>query len=94
MLVSELVTNAILHAATDIVVSVCLDGPLLRVEVSDRSTQMPSVRRYSLLSGTGRGLALVTATATSWDVEARPAGKTVWVRADAVAWLRATTTGS
>jgi anti-sigma regulatory factor (Ser/Thr protein kinase) len=84
LLLSELVTNAVLHAGTDIDVTIRLDGDLLRVEVADGNPRLPSVRHYSVLSGTGRGLALVAETAKSWDAEPTPAGgKTVWFELEA-----------
>jgi anti-sigma regulatory factor (Ser/Thr protein kinase) len=78
LLLSELVTNAVLHAGTEIEVEVRLEGDVLRVEVGDGDPRLPSVRSYSVLSGTGRGLALVAGTATSWNAEAVPGGKRVW----------------
>jgi hypothetical protein len=49
------------------------------VEVRDGSPRLPSVRHYSLVSGTGRGLALVAGTARKWAAEALPTGgKRVW----------------
>jgi anti-sigma regulatory factor (Ser/Thr protein kinase) len=84
LLLSELVTNAVLHAGTEIVVSVRLKaaargGRVLRVEVRDGNPRLPAVRHYSMLSGTGRGLALVAGTARKWDAEALPSGgKRVW----------------
>jgi anti-sigma regulatory factor (Ser/Thr protein kinase) len=78
LLLSELVTNAVLHAGTEIGIEIQLDGDVLRVSVRDGDPRLPTVRHYSLLSGTGRGLALVAQTATSWDVEALPTGKRVW----------------
>lgn len=79
LLVSELVTNAVLHAGTEIEVQINLDRDLLRVEVRDGNPLLPSVRRYSTLSGTGRGLALVANTAADWDAERLPGGgKRIW----------------
>ena len=83
LLLSELVTNAVLHAGTEIEVEVQLDGDILRVEVRDGDPRLPTVRHYSLLSGTGRGLALVAETARSWDVEPLPTGKRVWFELEA-----------
>jgi anti-sigma regulatory factor (Ser/Thr protein kinase) len=83
LLLSELVTNAVLHAGTEIVVDVRLRtggrGRVLRIEVRDGSPRLPAVRHYSMLSGTGRGMALVAGTARKWDAEALPSGgKRVW----------------
>jgi anti-sigma regulatory factor (Ser/Thr protein kinase) len=83
LLLSELVTNAVLHAGTEIEIQVQLDGDVLRAEVRDGDPRLPAVRHYSLLSGTGRGLALVAETARSWDVEALPNGKRVWFELEA-----------
>jgi len=79
LLLSELVTNAVVHAGTEIQVTITLDGDVLRVEVRDDDPRLPRVRHFSMLSGTGRGLALVAGTADSWDVERLPeGGKKVW----------------
>ena len=80
LLLSELVTNAVLHAGTDIEIDLRLERGILRVEVRDGDPRIPSVRQYSLLSGTGRGLALVAGTAKSWKAEPLPdtRGKRVW----------------
>ena len=85
LLLSELVTNAVLHAGTDIEVVVRLRGDLLRIEVRDGDPRLPSVRHYSVLSGTGRGLALVAETAKDWSAEPRTdgPGKTVWFELEA-----------
>lgn len=79
LLLSELVTNAVLHAGTEIEVHVHLAGDVLRVEVRDDNRRMPRVRHFSMLSGTGRGLALVASTASDWDAEpVADGGKKVW----------------
>jgi anti-sigma regulatory factor (Ser/Thr protein kinase) len=78
LLTSELVTNAILHANTAFEVAVILSPGTLRVEVSDRSTDIPVLRQYDLEAATGRGLRLVESIARSWGVEQRDEGKAVW----------------
>ena len=78
LLVSETVTNAVLHAATDIELTVVADEGSLRVEVRDGSSVLPGVRHYEEEATTGRGVGLVELLATSWGVEPEPGGKTVW----------------
>ena len=78
LLVSEVVTNALVHAGTDIEVA-CKGQPgLVRVSVSDGSRHHPSPRSYGPHAGTGRGLRLLEELADEWGVDPSPAGKTVW----------------
>lgn len=78
LLVSELVTNSLLHAASDVLVHVDLDDQLVRVGVADRSTTVPVRRQYGAQAATGRGLELVEALATRWGIDTGPEGKTAW----------------
>ncbi|MDQ3642832.1 MAG: ATP-binding protein [Actinomycetota bacterium] len=82
MLVSELVTNAILHTGTPLEVVVIPDGPRLRVEVHDGSAQMAVRKHYSDMSGTGRGLMLVERMAAEWGCDRTADGKVVWFELD------------
>ena len=78
LLTSELVTNAIVHAQTDIEVTITRDDPLtITVAVSDRSRNEPRVQRHLDDSATGRGLGILDALASSWDVVSGAGGKTV-----------------
>jgi anti-sigma regulatory factor (Ser/Thr protein kinase) len=76
--VSEIVTNAVIHAGTDVHVAAELAGARLRVSVSDRSPELPERRDPELQSPSGRGLRLVEAVADRWGVERAGDGKTVW----------------
>lgn len=78
LLVSETVTNAVLHAGTDIDVSCEVHRRGVRVEVADQSPVVPGIRRYELDAMTGRGLGMVDLIASSWGVRSEPDGKTVW----------------
>lgn len=78
LLVSELVTNAVLHAESPAEVAVVLHPERIRIEVTDGSTALPQRREAAPVDPTGRGLALVEELATAWGVEVRDEGKTVW----------------
>lgn len=75
---SEVVTNAVLHAGTTIKVSVAVGREVVRVEVADGSPRVPSARDYASTAGTGRGLRLVAALTARWGVDVRSGGKSVW----------------
>lgn len=78
LLVSELATNAVLHAQSAFDVRVRMDGERVRVEVHDGSPTLPVVKDYGVDAVTGRGVRLVQLLSSRWDVDAGPDGKTVW----------------
>ncbi|HWL37868.1 MAG TPA: ATP-binding protein [Frankiaceae bacterium] len=78
LLVSELVTNAVLHARTDLTLVIRLLRDGVRVEVIDGSPVAPVVRNYEDEAMTGRGLSLVNDLAVRWGVEREGDGKSVW----------------
>ncbi|MGZ4438473.1 MAG: ATP-binding protein [Nocardioidaceae bacterium] len=78
LLVSELVTNALLHAGTTIVLVAHLADGGLRVEVGDGSQHLPVRRRYATTAGTGRGLMMLEQVADAWGVQRHAEGKVVW----------------
>jgi DNA-binding NarL/FixJ family response regulator len=78
LLTSELVTNAILHAHSEIELNVSMTPDTIRIDVVDHSSAMPSPRTAAEEDTSGRGLGLVEALATSWGVDERPGGKSVW----------------
>jgi anti-sigma regulatory factor (Ser/Thr protein kinase) len=79
LLVSEIVTNAVLHAGTAIDLRCTLIDHSLLVEVDDGGRQLPSSRGYddSTVCG-GRGLVLLEHVAERWGVIPTFGGKTVW----------------
>lgn len=76
--VSEVVTNAIVHAGTEVRLRVFTDDAAARVEVEDRGLQLPVRRDYSDAAGTGRGLAMVEDVVSRWGVLELADGKVVW----------------
>ena len=80
LLTSELVTNAILHARTQVQLGVLVDGDRALVCVADRLPESPalSARAHSHDRPGGRGLALVEDLADTWGTTTYTGGKTVW----------------
>lgn len=81
LIVSELVTNALLHARTAMTVELVDDPPdAVRLSVSDSSPAALQTRHFSPESGTGRGLRLLDSLSLTWGVDEHDGGKTVWCR--------------
>lgn len=78
LLLSELLTNVVLHARTTATVNITLDTRCLRVVVSDGAPGLPARRRPEPASVTGRGLMIVDAMSDAWGIDQLPAGKSVW----------------
>ena len=78
LLVSELVTNAVLHARTQVTVSLLDHGEQLVLSVGDGSPVLPVQRRHSREAATGRGLLLLDRYASGYGVARGGSGKQVW----------------
>jgi len=77
--VSELVTNAVRHAGTDVVMTLRLDDKLVvEVQDSDPELRHPAVPTTDPLATSGRGLQIVSAVSVDWGVRSVPDGKIVW----------------
>jgi anti-sigma regulatory factor (Ser/Thr protein kinase) len=75
---SELVTNAVLHARTDLTLTLELRQDRVRISVRDRSQAPPTLRHYRADALTGRGLGVVAALSDDWGVSTAADGKVVW----------------
>ena len=78
VVLSELTTNALLHAGTDVGVTISYEDRVLTLEVTDGSPKLPMRRLPNPRAATGKGLVLVEALATEWGIRQEPAGKTIW----------------
>lgn len=80
LVVSELATNAVLHARTAFSVRLRITGGVARIEVEDAAGGRPVMRHFSNQATSGRGLRLVDGLSRAWGVTAGRggAGKVVW----------------
>jgi hypothetical protein len=88
LVVSELVTNACLHAEGPDQLRITCDNKVIRVEVADRGTGQPSPRTpHRAGRPGGHGMFIVQRLCLDWGVVRAPgvAGKTVWAELGAPA---------
>ena len=82
LLVSEMVTNVLVHTDADALLLAEATGEhggrRLRVEVTDAGDDLPHQRRPGELASSGRGLMLIELLAHAWGVEPRGEGKSIW----------------
>jgi anti-sigma regulatory factor (Ser/Thr protein kinase) len=83
---SEVLTNALLHAPGRVHIHTELTAGCLRIEVWDDGASMPSRRRHSDETMSGRGLELVDAVTSRWGASPQVTGegKAVWFEVDRV----------
>jgi len=81
LIVSELATNAVTHAATPFTVRLIV-GSTVRVELADGSPAPPVLRRPSSRVAGGRGLVIVEEFADRWGSYPVDNGKVVWAEVD------------
>ena len=77
VVVSELTTNAVIHAGSAATIVASFDHGRLRVEVHDEDPGAPQLRAQPDRSG-GWGLQVVAALADEWGWLATSSGKQVW----------------
>lgn len=78
VVVSELVTNAVIHGRDPVRLSLSRDDGLVRVEVFDGSTVLPSRRNAEPEDTGGRGLQIVESYSADWGSEHVDGGKVTW----------------
>jgi two-component sensor histidine kinase len=80
VMVSELATNSVRHAASPFTLTVDRGATRVRIAVADDGDTLPTLRTPEPREHSGRGLQIVRALADEWGVTenvGRP-GKTVW----------------
>ncbi|WP_457464615.1 ATP-binding protein [Streptomyces sp. TE5632] len=87
LLVSELVTNAVVHTGCPAVLRLSLTDAAageatVRLEVADRSSRAPVPRCAGGDATGGRGLALVDGLADRWGWSSDGTGKRIWCELD------------
>ena len=78
LVTSEIVTNALVHAGTDVLLRVLSTANAVRVEVEDGGGHVPVRRHYAQTAGTGRGMQLIDELSDRWGVDESVDGKAVW----------------
>jgi anti-sigma regulatory factor (Ser/Thr protein kinase) len=93
LLVSELVTNAVLHSRGDVALTLAVADGMLEVGVTDPGAGLRPQRSLEGSAGPpwtaegGRGLRLVDRLSVDWGVVAMSRGKQVWFRLEVgAAW--------
>lgn len=87
LLISELVTNAVVHTGCPAVLrmlfgSGAAEAGTVRVEVADSSACPPRPRHATSEATNGRGLELVDGLADRWGWQPEGAGKRIWCEVD------------
>ncbi|MEV5374843.1 SpoIIE family protein phosphatase [Streptomyces nondiastaticus] len=82
LMVSEMVTNVLVHTDGDAVLIARISGEpgerCVRVDVSDSSDELPHRRHPGEMASSGRGLVLMELLAAAWGVDPRGEGKNIW----------------
>lgn len=78
LIVSELLTNALRHAAGPVELTVLLLDETVTLAVRDAGTPLPRLHKVSETDEAGRGLHLVSVLAARWGARPTVRGKVVW----------------
>jgi serine phosphatase RsbU (regulator of sigma subunit)/anti-sigma regulatory factor (Ser/Thr protein kinase) len=82
LVATELVTNSVMHARSEVTLSIEYANRSVRLRVEDGSPVRPVVRNAAPDAATGRGLFIVEQLASRWGIDTRRDGKAVWVELD------------
>ena len=83
LMVSELSTNALVHASSGFEMTIERSSEVLRVTVTDSGEGTPALQSPTASEPHGRGLRIVEVLSDDWGIAYAPErGKTVWFRMD------------
>jgi anti-sigma regulatory factor (Ser/Thr protein kinase) len=82
LVVSELVTNAVVHARSESELEISRHADGVLISVADGDSHHPLRYPQDLDALGGRGLDIVAVLASDWGVTDRPEGKVVWAVLD------------
>ena len=80
LIASELVSNAVRHAGTELTVRLLKTSSELRIEVSDGAADWGERADAAGVTVGGLGLVIVDRLAETWGVRKDESGKSVWAR--------------
>jgi anti-sigma regulatory factor (Ser/Thr protein kinase) len=78
LVVTELTTNALLHARSASTVKLSMSRDAVWISVADSAPTLPQPRLPHPFESSGRGLSLIAAVAAEWGAELVSDGKVVW----------------
>lgn len=78
LLTSELLTNAVVHARTQVHLEAMVGSGRVHVSVADESHRLPRTNWTTDLTPTGRGMHTVACLSHRYGVEPTPDGKVTW----------------
>jgi len=85
LIISELATNAVIHACSPITISIDCQPDAIRLAVTDAGSQQIRGTHSTRASGLGMGLPLVSTPASDWGINQTANGRTVWAELDPAA---------
>lgn len=78
LVITELATNAIMHAGSNLTIGIRCIGPRLILTSHDTSSALPHICIADAGAPSGRGLQLIAGLTASWGAEGVRDGKVVW----------------
>jgi hypothetical protein len=82
LVVSELASNALLHASSPFRVTVSCEESAVKLAIHDASVVVPTHSKLGPLASGGRGVGIVAALSRRWGTDELTDGKVVWAELD------------